>query len=142
MLSEVISNLPPMPIPETSSTNNVNLTEQILLANKDKWRPDTIAYCVMLNDIASIKLLMENGCPNNEWATRLAAKEGNYELLRYLIAHGCPWDQFTVNYAAWGGNTDCFDYLISIGGQIKLSTRIYAMIGGNDHLLRKRRAKL
>ena len=77
----------------TVSENNKNFIEIIRPLNTDIYQKLRIIVLNSNNDL-----------------TRLFAKGGHLDCLKYAHENGCPWDEGTCSYAAEYGHLDCLKY--------------------------------
>jgi hypothetical protein len=67
----------------------------------------------IINGVIDISNYYENRMnvidPRNN-ICKYAAKNGNFELLKYAHENGCPWNEDICTYAAKSGHLDCLQY--------------------------------
>ena len=72
---------------------------------------------------------------NNNDLTRIFAKEGHLDCLKYAHDNGFPWDTETCSEAALGGHLDCLEYAHDNGCPWDQTTCYYAAGRGHLHCL-------
>ena len=68
---------------------------------------------IQLGDLSGMQLMLVrddlDDDPNR--LCRLAAEEGQLEILKWLRANGCPWDEWTCSIAAYRGHLEVLHWL-------------------------------
>ena len=73
-------------------------------------------------------------------ACKLAAMDGNLEMLKWARAHGCEWDSNTCAHAALGGHLEVLQWLRENGCQWDELTCTWAAAKGHLEVLKWARA--
>jgi hypothetical protein len=75
------------------------------------------SVCIGVAEVGSFEKLqwlhLEQGCPLDKEITKLAAKQGDLDILIWARSRGCEWQANRVpNWAAQSGNIDMLDWLM------------------------------
>jgi len=94
-------------------TNKLELLKWIREEKKCKWDEATIKLAAEQGNMEMVKYCVANECPVDEYACAWAADKGHLECLKYLheVAKA-PWDWLTAVWAAANGHLHILEYLI------------------------------
>jgi len=76
------------------------------------WGSWTIDEAAKQGNLAIVKYCVENKCPMDASACRIAARKGHLDVLKYLHENDCPWNSDACFWAHLGNHDDCLNYLI------------------------------
>lgn len=77
------------------------------------WTETVCRRVIECGYLDMLKYLHVHGCPLEDRASDIAAKNGHNTVLGYLHQHGCPWDERTSAIAAKYGQLETVRYLYS-----------------------------
>ena len=96
-----------------AETNKLELLKWAREEKKCKWDEGTIKVAAYQGNLEMVKYCVANECPINEGACAFAAQNGHLEVLKYLREEvKAPWDEDTAAWAAYRGNLHILEYLV------------------------------
>ena len=76
---------------------------------------DETTFCCRVAKTNKLELLKwareVKQCEWDEWTIKVAALQGNLEMVKYCVANECPIDEVACAYAAQNGHLECLKYL-------------------------------
>lgn len=61
-----------------------------------------------------LKFLHKFGCPWNQYCSSSAAENGHLECLQYAVANNCPVNSYICLLSAKNGHIECFDFSLKV----------------------------
>jgi hypothetical protein len=115
-------------------------TSEFAWENQSFWPVNGPPFCYRVAGTNILELLKwareEKKCDLEEWTMRMAARNGNLEMLKYRVANDCPMDEWTCAYAAQSGHLECLKYLHEVAkAPWEWTTAPGAALNGHLHIL-------
>ena len=94
-------------------TNKLELLKWIREEKKCEWDSGTIKVAARQGNLEMVKYCVANECPIEEWSCANAAENGHLEVLKYLHEEAkALWDSGTASRAALNGHLHILEYLV------------------------------
>ena len=118
-------------------TNKLELLKWAREEKKCEWDDRTIRMAATQGNLEMVKYCVANECPVDEDTCALAAPGGHLEVLKYLHEEAkAPWDSDTAYLAAGNGHLHILEYLVErkYGKYSELACEVAAINGHLDCL--------
>ena len=98
---------------EVAGTNKLELLKWAREEKNCKWDSKTMRIAAEQGNLEMVKYCVANECPITGWACAEAAGNGHLEVLKYLREEAkAPWNFWTAAWAARSGHLHVLEYLV------------------------------
>ena len=98
---------------EVARTNKLELLKWAREEKKCEWGVATMRIAAEQGNLEMLKYCVANECPMDELACAYAAQNGHLECLKYLHQEAkAPWDHRTVTWSTSNGHLHILEYLV------------------------------
>ena len=98
---------------EVAGTNKLELLKWAREEKNCKWDSKTMRIAAEQGNLEMVKYCVANECPITGWACAEAAGNGHLEVLKYLHEEAkAPWNFWTAAWAARSGHLHVLEYLV------------------------------